>query len=357
MTDATAPSTRAKELRRVPLAQIHPNPDNDRDDLGDLTELATSIADHGIDVEPKVTPHPDVPAGEFMTVYGHRRCAAAALAGLLEITVIVEYGDNAVGGLNDDEIERQRGEENLSRANLKPMEEARVYARRARKRDPRTGRPYTVQQVADFFSKSQGHVSRRLALTQLPKPVQVLVDSGVIGNTDAYVLSQLHEHPIEIIRIVDAFVEGGLGVSISQAVTDTKAELGVVSRSRGRPPRAVVPPPAPPPPAPPVPAEVPEAAIQAAAPAPSPPPPVPPRPKGRPWRSRTQVKVTVALPIRVYEAMVKAQLHGGRYGFAGWASEHLSDYIRGRIPGIPEDDSAPGESPDAEVHSTGMESG
>lgn len=315
MTDsATRPTGRWKELRRVPLGRLVPSPDNDREELGDLTELVASIREHGIDIEPKVTPHRTVPDGHYKIVYGHRRHAAAILAGLTELQVIVEYdGDE---GLDDDEIERQRGEENLSRVGLKALEEARIYERRARKINARTGRRFTVQEVADFFSKSQGHVSRRLALTQLPLPVQVLVDQGRIGNTDAYALSQLHTHPAEIVGIVDRFIAGDLGVSIERAVKDAKQELGVVSRSRGRTPRAS---------APLVEPEPPPAAPEPALPS-LPPPPM------RPRRERTEVTLQVVLPIDTYQRMVRAKLHGGRYGFARWAGEHLVAYIDERTP-------------------------
>jgi ParB/RepB/Spo0J family partition protein len=296
---------RRKELRRLDLAVIIPSPDNDREDLGDLSDLIASIRDHGIDTAPKVTPHSSVPPGHFLTVFGHRRLEAARRAGLREVDVIIE------SGLDDDEIERMRGEENLSRADLPPLDEARVYARRARKINPATGTTYTVGAVATFFSKSQGHVSRRLALLQLPPSVQTLVDQGRIGNTDAYALSQLHEHPTEIVVIVDRHLAGDLDVSIAQAVTDAKVELGVTSRSSGRRP----------------------------APVPAPPPAKPTTvfapPSRRPSSERTIVTLQVRLRRDTYDRMVRTKLHGGRYGFARWAAEHLTAMIDELAPPQP----------------------
>ena len=104
----TRPSTR-QELVRLPLVRIIPAPDNPRASLGDLTDLTKSVGEHGFDQNPKVTRHPSVAANEFLTIFGHRRLAAAGRAAELAgrnaaeelVEVIVVYGDNPVGGLSD----------------------------------------------------------------------------------------------------------------------------------------------------------------------------------------------------------------------------------------------------------------
>jgi ParB/RepB/Spo0J family partition protein len=331
----TSPSTR-QELVRLPLARIIPAPDNDREELGDLADLTKSVGEHGFDQSPKVTRHTSVAANEWLTVFGHRRLAAAKKAGQTEVEVIVAYGDNPVGGLTDDEIERQRGEENLNRVDLTPGEEARVYARRARKVNPATGRRYTVQEVADFYSRNQSLVSKRIALTLLEPEVLTLVDQGVLSAKEGYYLSQLHEHPGEIRRVVDAFVRGVLGVGIEQAVKDSKAELGVVSRGGGRPARKAQPEPAPP-------AAVPvPAAVRAPAPEA---PPVMPRPRGTPVAERTHIALQVRVTRPHYERAVRARLHGGRFGLSRyWAGQIEADIDANTPPEVAEEgEPAPAE--------------
>jgi len=332
----TSPSTR-QELVRLPLARIIPAPDNPRGSLGDLTDLTKSVGEHGFDQNPKVTRHPSVAANEFLTIFGHRRLAAAGRAAELAgrnaaeelVEVIVVYGDNPVGGLADIEIKRQRGEENLNREDLKPMEEARIYADLAREINSETGRRYTVQEVADFYSRNQSLVSKRIALTLLLPEVQALIDQGVLTPKEGYYLSQLHEHPGEIQRIVDAFVRGLLGVSVEQAVKDAKAELGVVSRGGGRPARKV---PQPEPTAAPAgPATI-QAPVSSSM----------PKPRGTPVSERTHIALQVKISTPNYKRAVKARRHGGRFGLARyWASVIEADIEENTPPLPPEEEGEP----------------
>lgn len=66
-------------LKQISIALIDPHPENPRKNLGDLTELAESIKTNGIMQNLTVVPKDD---GRYMAVIGHRRLAAAKLAGL-----------------------------------------------------------------------------------------------------------------------------------------------------------------------------------------------------------------------------------------------------------------------------------
>ena len=93
----------------IPVAQLHPHPDNPRKDLGDITELTASIKANGVLQNLTVVPraNPDVnyeelcrqyyadPTEEnrtklnqfrntdgYIVIIGHRRLAAAKAAGL-----------------------------------------------------------------------------------------------------------------------------------------------------------------------------------------------------------------------------------------------------------------------------------
>ncbi len=72
-------------IEYLPIELLHPHPDNPRKDLGDLTELADSIKEKGILQNLTV-----IPAKEGYTIIiGHRRCAAAKLAGLTKVPCYV----------------------------------------------------------------------------------------------------------------------------------------------------------------------------------------------------------------------------------------------------------------------------
>ena len=69
-----------KGIVTIGLEHIHPHPDNPRKDLGDLTELAESIKKNGIMQNLTVIPKEGEP-GEYITIIGHRRSAAALSTG------------------------------------------------------------------------------------------------------------------------------------------------------------------------------------------------------------------------------------------------------------------------------------
>lgn len=88
----------------LPVEMLYPHPDNPRKDLGDLSELAESIKKDGIFQNLTVvlggkgpeTAHPgiDDPDG-YTIIIGHRRLAAAKLAGLTEVPCMVaEMSEN-----------------------------------------------------------------------------------------------------------------------------------------------------------------------------------------------------------------------------------------------------------------------
>lgn len=80
-----------KGIVTIGLEHIHPHPDNPRKDLGDLTELAESIKKNGIMQNLTVIPKEGEP-GEYITIIGHRRSAAAKLAGVTEAPCRVVEG-------------------------------------------------------------------------------------------------------------------------------------------------------------------------------------------------------------------------------------------------------------------------
>lgn len=69
----------------IPIEALKPHPDNPRKDVGDITELAESIKANGIFQNLTVIPDDDT----YMVVIGHRRLAAARLAGLKELPCMV----------------------------------------------------------------------------------------------------------------------------------------------------------------------------------------------------------------------------------------------------------------------------
>lgn len=106
--------------RTIGLEHIHPHPDNPRKDLGDLTELAESIKKNGIMQNLTVIPKEGEP-GEYITIIGHRRSAAAKLAGVTEAPCRV------VEDMTDKEQMSTMLEENMQRNDLTIWEQAQGF--------------------------------------------------------------------------------------------------------------------------------------------------------------------------------------------------------------------------------------
>lgn len=109
-----------KGIVTIGLEHIHPHPDNPRKDLGDLTELAESIKKNGIMQNLTVIPKEGEP-GEYITIIGHRRSAAAKLAGVTEAPCRV------VEGMTDKEQMSTMLEENMQRNDLTIWEQAQGF--------------------------------------------------------------------------------------------------------------------------------------------------------------------------------------------------------------------------------------
>jgi ParB family chromosome partitioning protein len=77
-------------LQDISIESIDPNPANPRQDIGDVSELAASIAEQGVQQNLVV-----VPSGEnrYTVVIGHRRLAAARQAGLTTLPCAIREWD------------------------------------------------------------------------------------------------------------------------------------------------------------------------------------------------------------------------------------------------------------------------
>lgn len=78
-------------IRVVPIETLTAHPGNIREDLGDLTELARSIIEHGI-LQPLVVTELNGHHDRYLLLAGHRRLAAACLAKLTSVPVVIRHG-------------------------------------------------------------------------------------------------------------------------------------------------------------------------------------------------------------------------------------------------------------------------
>lgn len=145
----------------LPVDRLHPHPDNPRKELGDLTELADNIKANGIyqnlTVIPLVEVDPDatIDMGDdhYTVIIGHRRLAAAKLAGLTEVPCVVTT-------MTDKEQVQTMLMENMQRSDLTVYEQAQGFQMMLDMGE-------TVESIAEGCGISQTTVRRRVRLLEL----------------------------------------------------------------------------------------------------------------------------------------------------------------------------------------------
>jgi len=196
----------AAGVREIPIELIHRNPDQPRQvfDEADLAELEASIRDKGV-LQPILVRPSAARPGEFEIVAGERRWRAAQRAGLIAIPALVrELGDN--------EAFEIAIIENIQRADLNPIEEARAYSALMN----RLG--VTQEEAAKRVGKSRSHVANTMRLSALPEKVQDHLVAGRLTAGHARALLSVENAE----ALADRIVAEGLTVRDVEALARDK---------------------------------------------------------------------------------------------------------------------------------------
>jgi ParB/RepB/Spo0J family partition protein len=138
--------------------------DSLRDETGDVVDLAQSIRTTGVLHPIHVERHGH---GTWQVIAGQRRLAAARAAGHRDIPCVVHRG------LDDRARVMLMLAENVQRADLSPIEEAEGYQRLH-------AVGMTQVEIARQVGRHQSHISKRLALLDLPGEDQAAIHRGDI---------------------------------------------------------------------------------------------------------------------------------------------------------------------------------
>lgn len=141
------------EMQYIPVKDIYPHPDNPRKDVGDVSELAASIKESGVLQNLTVVPAPEVSAGVYRVVIGHRRLAAAKQAGLETVPCVVSYM------IYKQQVATMLAE-NMQRCDLTPIEQAQGIQMMLDLGED-------IKCVSDKTGLSESTVRRRVKLMQL----------------------------------------------------------------------------------------------------------------------------------------------------------------------------------------------
>jgi len=183
--------------REIPLDQIDRNPFQTRTRVNEeqLAELAASIISNGVVQPVLVRPQAN---GRFQLIAGERRWLASKQAGKETIPAILRQ-------VSDEQAMEITIVENLQRADLNPMEQARAFDRLSREFH------MTQEQMATRTGKDRASVSNFLRLLKLPLSIQARVEAGDLTFGHARTLLAL-EHAEEMEKATQKIIASSLSV-------------------------------------------------------------------------------------------------------------------------------------------------
>jgi ParB family chromosome partitioning protein len=180
----SAPEEEGGKPREISVEAIDPNPFQTRTvmDETQLAELAASITANGVVQPILVRPQAN---GRFQLIAGERRWRASIQAGKETIPALLRQ-------VSDEQAMEITIVENLQRADLNAMEQARAFER--------LGREFhmTQEQMAIRTGKDRASVGNFIRLLRLPKRVQRRVEEGELsfGHAKA-ILALPDQHVME----------------------------------------------------------------------------------------------------------------------------------------------------------------
>jgi ParB family chromosome partitioning protein len=195
--DIPAAEAEGGKPREIPLDQIDRNPFQTRSHVNEeqLAELAASITSNGVVQPVLVRPQAN---GRFQLIAGERRWLASQRAGKATIPAILRQ-------VSDEQAMEITIVENLQRADLNAMEQARAFERLSREFH------LTQEQMAVRTGKDRTTVANFLRLLRLPATVQDRVESGELSFGHARTLLAF-EHAEEIEKAAQRIVAHSLSV-------------------------------------------------------------------------------------------------------------------------------------------------
>ena len=207
MAETKRKKSKNLEVVNIPLAELHPFPDQPfavRDDES-MQETAASIKEYGVLTPAVARP---LASGGYELISGHRRKRACEMAGLTEMPVIVKEMDADTATI-------MMVDSNLQRENILPSEKAKAYKMKLeaiKRQGARTdltstqvAQKLSVEQVGDDAGISKDQVRRYIRLTELQPELQQMVDEKKIAFTPAVELSYLQpEEQKQLLQAIDS---------------------------------------------------------------------------------------------------------------------------------------------------------
>lgn len=216
------------------LSELRPNLLNPR---GPVTDADPDLADLVASVQSLGVLQPLTIAPDGTIIAGHRRYAAAKLAGLDAVPVIV-------ADLSPTDQLAAMVVENLHRRNLTPLQTARACA-------ALVAAGMSQRDIARRIGKSEGYISELLKVTRLPATVQVEIERGLLTAHQGMSLARFADRPAVLGRLLNDARRYGLSAEWINSLSDEGERLRITryqtdehgvapdyhKRTRNRPPQ------------------------------------------------------------------------------------------------------------------------
>jgi ParB family chromosome partitioning protein len=188
-------------VRAIDPMLLDADPTGVREDPGDVSGLAATIADYGL-LQPIGVVAGD--AGRYTVVYGNRRRVAALELGLSSVPcVVLEAGEQTLV---------QQLAENLQRRPLNDLEQARAFARLRADLATRSDESALDDQVGSLVGLTGRTVRRYLGLLDLPEAIQQYLRREELTVTQAHHLRRV-PNPRTQLELARAAVDEGMSAA------------------------------------------------------------------------------------------------------------------------------------------------
>ena len=206
-----AGETKVTSVTVAPIGSLVPGRYQPRTQFvsSELKALAASIKVNGI-IQPILVRNSQINPEKWEIVAGERRWRAAQIARLHEVPILIRKLTN-IKALEIALVE------NLQRANLSPLEEARGYEQLIQEFS------HTQEKLGELLGKSRSHVANMIRLLSLSDSVKSLITSGALSAGHARALLNA-SNPGELAKLV---VKRGLNVRQTETLAK---KAGVKSR-------------------------------------------------------------------------------------------------------------------------------
>ncbi len=203
-------------IKIIPLELIDPNPLQPRSDLGDLSELVSSIKEKGV-LEPILVRKKD---GRFEIISGERRFRASIDAGLQEIPCIeIDVSDN--------EALEIALIENLQRRDLTPFEESyglrllsELYG-------------YSHKEIAEKIGKSRSSITESISISKIPPDVaEKCKELSITSKTILVEIARL-KNKEKMLEVLEKFSAGLLNRNGIRRIKRKKKEKNFSFKFKG----------------------------------------------------------------------------------------------------------------------------